>query len=43
MTHHMGSGVGAGDVNAMIENKYALNTEVQNEIYNKLSAKNDLN
>lgn len=37
-SHPLGSGIGAGEVNAMMDKKYSLHTDIQNEIYNKLSA-----
>lgn len=36
-SHPLGSGIGAGNVNAMLGKKYSFDKEVQNEIYNKLN------
>lgn len=44
-SHPLGSGIGAGNVNAMMERKYSYldNRDVQNEIYSKLNEQNNLN
>lgn len=35
--HQMGAGVGAGNANAMLENKYSMDAEIKHNILSRLN------
>ena len=42
-SHPRGSGIGAGDVNAMMEKKYSYDADIQNNILSRLNEQNNMN
>lgn len=42
-SHPRGSGIGASDVNAIMEKKYSYDAEIQNNILSRLHEQNNMN